>query len=391
MDYTEQSFLFKLKKGLRYIELYGINRTLAKINAQYHMKKKFNKFPEIHERKGSKAHVGLIGCGKFGYSNIAYYIIKNFGKIIRGAMDIDINKSISVFQKYNTDYYTNEADKIINDPDINLIFISSNHASHAEYAISALQMGKSVHIEKPHVVSIDQLVRLCIAMQDSKGGVRLGFNRPGSILGEEIKKILLKQSGTAMFNWFVAGHEIEDDHWYFAKEEGGRVLGNLCHWTDFILQMVPYEQRFPITIIPSRSQKSDCDISVSLVFGDGSIGTITFSAKGHTFEGVREALNAHKGNALIQLRDFKSLRIDIIDKRIKRNLLRRDHGHEQAILNSYNMINNQSLRESVAYVWDTGYLVLKTKEALENNCSITIDGFEISFLNECAKFKDQKY
>ena len=87
-----------------------------------------------------------------------------------------------------------------------------------------------------------------------------------------------------MINWFVAGHEIDPSHWYFHEKEGGRVLGNLCHWTDFTYQMIDEKNRYPIKIIPTRSEKADCDISVSYVFGDGSIASITFSAKGHTFE-----------------------------------------------------------------------------------------------------------
>ena len=30
-----------------------------------------------------------------------------------------------------------------------------------------------------------------------------------------------------MISWFIAGHNIDSDHWYFNPKEGGRVLGNL--------------------------------------------------------------------------------------------------------------------------------------------------------------------
>ena len=65
-----------------------------------------------------------------------------------------------------------------------------------------------------------------------------------------------------MFNWFIAGNEISPEHWYFKEEEGGRVLGNLCHWTDFVLQLVAPEDRYPLTTTPTRGKKSDCDIAV---------------------------------------------------------------------------------------------------------------------------------
>ena len=379
MDYTQQSLFFKLNKTLRYIRLYGLSRTLVKIKGQYHMKKKYSDLPLNHSRKNNKAHVGILGCGNFGFSNIAYYLRKNYGNVIKAAMDIDINRTVSLYEEYKIDYYTQDPLEIINDPQINLVYVASNHASHAEYAIKAIEKGKAVHIEKPHAVNLDQLIRLCNAIKQYDGKVRLGFNRPKSKLGLLVSQALNEQTGTTMINWFVAGHQIEESHWYFSAEEGGRVLGNLCHWTDLTYNMISPQSCFPITIIPARAEKSDCDISVSYVFGDGSIATITFSAKGHTFEGVRETLNAHKGNVLLELKDFQKLRIDNVDKVTNHNLSRRDHGHKKAIVDSYKMLEDNALAEDLEYIWNTGYLVIKTREALEQQKTITIQGFEESY------------
>ena len=159
-------------------------------------------------------------------------------------------------------------------------------------------------------MSRDQLDRLCRAMEESNGRVALGFDRPRSRFGREVSRALASQSSPAMSTWLIAGHEIKPDHWYFAEAEGGRVFGNLCHWTNFVYQMVPPEARFPVTIEPTRARQSDCDIALTLRFGDGTIAAITFSAKGHTFEGVRERFAAQRGNVLIWLDDFQTLRID---------------------------------------------------------------------------------
>ena len=35
--------------------------------------------------------------------------------------------------------------------------------------------------------------------------------------------------------------------------EGGRVLGNLCHWTDFVLRLVPTDT-YPIRITPTAAR-----------------------------------------------------------------------------------------------------------------------------------------
>lgn len=382
MDYTQQPLGFQVRKALRYVQLYGVRRTVIKAQSHYHMNKRYRRLPKPRPTETEARHVGVLGCGKFAYSSIAYYLTRNFGDVIRWAMDTDIHRAASLSQKYRLPYYTNEAQDVLSDPAVDLIYIASNHASHADYAIEALKRGQSVHIEKPHVVDENQLQRLCTAMQDSSGHVALGFNRPRSPIGREIKRRLNEQAGPSVFNWFVAGHEIPPDHWYFREEEGGRVLGNLCHWTDFVYQMVPPDRRFPIEINPTRAEQRDCDIAVTFAFGDGSIAAITFSAKGHTFEGVKERFAGHRGNALIVMDDFKTLVIDVVDTRHRMRMRFRDHGQERSITDSYRMLGANPEPDSrasrIAYVWETGQLFLKTKQALDERRAITLDRFEDS-------------
>lgn len=377
IDYVKAPLLFKLRKAARYVRLYGLNRTLWKARGQYHMRRKFDQLPPPREGSG-KAHVGILGCGNFAYSNIAYYLGKKHRGALRACMDRNIDRAASLFQDFKLDYYTDDADRIMDDDRIDLVYIASNHASHAEYAIRALDKGKSVHIEKPHVVNFDQLHRLCSAMARSTGSVGLGFNRPNSRIGKLIREALAAQSGPTMLNWFIAGHEIDEDHWYFKQEEGGRVLGNLCHWTDLIYHCIPEEARYPITIKPTKAAKSDSDIAVTYTFGDGSIAALTFSAKGHTFEGVRERFAAHRGDVLVFMDDFQSLIIETNAE--KRNLgsRRRDHGHRAAIEYSYSASRTapgDPSRLPVAYIWESGELFLKTKEALDQDCVQVVEAY----------------
>lgn len=362
MDYTKEDLFFKIKKTLRYLRLYGLNRTRAKILGQYHMNN-LNPRGDLSKKINGK-NVAIIGCGNYSFNVIAFYLLKK-GRVIRATMDIDKARAKSLAYHVRANYYTTSVDDLLVDEAIKLVFISSNHHSHAEYAIRFLRAGKHVHIEKPHVVNFDQLSRLVDAMKDSEAKVRLGFNRPSSTFGKLILENMRAEPGPAMINWFVAGHEIDPEHWYFHEQEGGRVLGNLCHWTDFCYHQLGGQAAFPIKIYPVVAEKSDCDISVSLVAADGSIATITFSAKGHTFEGVREKLNVHKGNLLLTMSDYETLRVDVISrKRIYRNIFR-NHGHKNNILKSYGLLSDEQ-GESCEYVVSTAKLFLAVKEALES-------------------------
>jgi predicted dehydrogenase len=375
MDYTRQPLAFKARKALRYIRLYGPDRTLVKVRSQYHMNKRYDRLPPCDARLVDRRHVGILGSGKFAYAQVAYYLRRNHGDVIRAVMDPHPERAASLFQRSRAVYHTTDAQAVIADPAIDLLYIASNHASHADYAVAGLEQGKTVHIEKPHVVSEDQLERLVAAMEQTGGRVALGFNRPESDFGRAIKAHLAAESGPAMFNWFVAGHEIDAGHWYHREEEGGRILGNLCHWTDFVLQMVPPAGRFPILITPTRFEEADTNIAVTFTFGDGSIAAITFSAKGHTFEGVRERFSAQRGDALISLDDFQRLTIEVGARKRRHRSRFRDHGHERRISDSYRLARGEVPGCTPAYVWETGMLFLRTRQALGEMRPLTLGAY----------------
>src|SRR3954465_998973 len=115
MNYTSRPLSFKLKKAARYTRLYGLRRTLVKVQSQYHMAKTYEKLPSIKTEQNGRAHVGLIGCGNFAFANIAFYLRKNYGRVMRAAMDIDINRAASLFEKYHLNYYTDNVDELLSD------------------------------------------------------------------------------------------------------------------------------------------------------------------------------------------------------------------------------------------------------------------------------------
>jgi predicted dehydrogenase len=374
MEHPEVGLGYKIRKVLAYVRMYGLMRVLGKVRGQYHLRAKFDPLPETGTRVSTGKHVGLIGCGLFPFANICHYLVRNHGKVIRAGMDIDPHRAASLFHRYGLDYYTTDAQELFDDPEIDLIYVASNHASHAEYAIRALEAGKAVHIEKPHVVNRDQLARLREAAEKHGGKVHLGFNRPHGPIGQKMLSHLASQSGTVMINWFVAGHPIPRDHWYRNEGEGGRVLGNVCHWTDFTLHMIPKEGRYPIRINPTRTGDSDQDVAVTFSFGDGSIAALTFSAKGESFRGVRERFTGHRGDVLMFMDDFSRLTVDHGEKRFTVRSRHHDQGHQASILAAYEMSRRGGNKPGapLSHVYETAELFLCTAEALETNQVVTI-------------------
>jgi predicted dehydrogenase len=329
--------------------------------------------------KGKSRKIGIIGCGNFSFSNIAYYLSKEDKNFLLCTYDKNPSRSISLCRTYNGKIAYNNISDFINDKDLKLVYISSNHSTHATYAIECINAGKDVHIEKPTVVSYEQLEKLSQVINlNPKVKIFQGFNRPKSKLYLKLKNYLNSESGPLMINWFVAGHEIPNDHWYFDETEGGRILGNLCHWTDLTLELIGYKNAFPCKIKNSTPHNSKSDFVISIEFADKSCAAITFSAKGHSFEGVKEILNIHKGNLIGTLKDFHVLNLDIINKKINKKLMYRDHGHRANIINSYNSsLNNVTDGVPLSYLVASSLLALKVKESVDSKSDILITQQEI--------------
>jgi predicted dehydrogenase len=380
-SHLDQSIAFKMRKVARYVTLFGPARTLVKVRGQNHLNRKQGfdgpvwKNPACRSPDHPDRFVGLIGCGNFPYCNVAYFLKKTTPNFLRATYDLLPARARSLCADYTGAYATNNVEAMLADEKIRLLYISSNHASHAEYAIRGLDAGKHVYIEKPHVVTADQLRRLDEAQKrNQQCMVFLGFNRPRSALFQRVMHAIGGQSGPLMVNWFIAGHKIDDGHWYFSEAEGGRILGNLCHWTDLTLQMVGIDNAFPCEISAVSAPDAKSDFSISMVFANKSVAGITFSAKGHTFEGVREVLNAHRGDVLLSMSDFHTLRIDQGHKRYRYRGLYRDHGHGANINNAYEAVrsNDRSKAVSPAQSNATARLFLAVKDAVDRRRTIVL-------------------
>ncbi len=378
MEDAASPMRLKLKKVFRYTRLYGIRRTYIKVQGRRHMSRRFQSLPPSSHRLLSSQVVGLIGCGNYAFSNIAYYLARQYGRVIGACMDIDPHRAASLAQYFGAPLFTSDAAELLDQDRIRLVYIASNHASHAEYAVQALEKGKDVYIEKPHVVNQDQLDRLVEAEHRYGGRVYLGFNRPVSHFGQQIRDILSCEPAPGMYNWFVVGHALKNDHWYHRPAEGGRVLGNLCHWTDFLYHLVD-DDPFPIQITPTRGDRADVDICVTFSFADGSTGVICFSEKDEPFEGIREKFCAHKGKCLLTMDDFQSMTVDVHHQKRKYRRSHRDQGHRNNILGAYASSIHRLPYDrqcEIKRMVDTATIFLGTKTALERNETTVIYPFQ---------------
>src|SRR5262245_30785650 len=72
---------------------------------------------------------------------------------------------------------TTDSAEVLANPAVDLVFVATQHASHAALAARALRAGKAVWLEKPAAITPEQLAELEAALAETRGFLALGFNR----------------------------------------------------------------------------------------------------------------------------------------------------------------------------------------------------------------------
>lgn len=308
------SFKANLQKIIRYILIYGFGRTLVKVLGRLRPKLKIwllLNFPHYH-RTGKT--IGIVGCGQHSYSSIAFFLSTSTKSKIQFALDIDKDASESFAYAYNAEdisFKYNSNEDIIDIPD--LVYISSNHSSHAEYAINFLKQGSDVFIEKPIAINEQQINMLSRAVNDSKNKVYVGYNRPNSPSIALIKKYATKKDLPLTLSCFITGHFIPENHWYRDSAEGTRIVANLGHWIDLSAHILFWRNFFPdqlnISISYSNIKTPSDNINVTITSDLGDLISLTFTSRSEPFEGVNETINFQQGDLIAKIDDFRTTKI----------------------------------------------------------------------------------
>lgn len=103
---------------------------------------------------------GFIGCGEVTEkkSGPAFNMIS--GSQIQAVMSRNADKARSYAQRHQVPRWYTDAQELINDPDVNAIYIATPPSSHATFAIMAMKSGKPVYVEKPLAASYEDCVRV---------------------------------------------------------------------------------------------------------------------------------------------------------------------------------------------------------------------------------------
>ena len=103
---------------------------------------------------------GFIGCGEVTEKKSGPAFNEVEGTQVVAVMSRSENKARSYAERHHIRKWYTDAQELIDDPDVNAIYIATPPSSHATFAIMAMRAGKPVYIEKPLAASYNDCIRI---------------------------------------------------------------------------------------------------------------------------------------------------------------------------------------------------------------------------------------
>ena len=265
--------------------------------------------PIVRNAKNSRVMLGVLGAGLYANATLLPVLRKNNRIKLVGIASASGLHAQHAGKKFKFDYATSSDDEIINDPNIDTVAILTRHDTHADLILKVLQAGKHVFVEKPLAIDIDQLTAISEQLlKTDENLLTVGFNRRFAPLAQQLSAFLKDRSEPLHVHYRVNAGYIPLNHWIQDPAVGGgRIIGEGCHFVDFITFLVG---AVPISVttqaLPDNGKYREDNVSMTFTFPDGSIGVVDYLANGDKSL-PKERMEVFCGGRVAVLDDFRAL------------------------------------------------------------------------------------
>jgi len=217
----------------------------------------------------SSVVLGVIGAGNYAQGVLLPQFKANADVTLRMVCTATGVKAEKAKEKFGFETSTTNWRDVLADKAVNAVLIATRHDLHAEIVVEALRAGKTVFCEKPLCLRGEELDEITGAIQKS-GNSRLlvGFNRRFAPFAARAREL----AGPLVMRYRVSIQPLPADHWINDPEMGGgRILGEVCHFIDFLR----FTARSRVVSVFAQGFGRE-NVQVALRFADGSVGSIDY-------------------------------------------------------------------------------------------------------------------
>lgn len=251
--------------------------------------------------------LGIIGAGNFASATIIPALKKVNAPIKYIASAQGLTAKV-LAKKAQAENATSDYRVMLDDPEINMVIITTRHNLHASMVMEALEAGKSVFEEKPLCLNEEELQNIENAYMKVSDKITLtvGFNRRFSPFAVKMKALVGggPKNIVATMN---AGY-IPPEAWVQDMEVGGgRVIGEACHFIDLCSFLADSKVvAVCMNALGENPQENTDNVSILLKYENGTNAVINYFANGSKSY-VKERVEVFSQEKVLVLDNWRKL------------------------------------------------------------------------------------
>lgn len=288
-------------------------------------------------RSAGGIRLGVLGAGNFATNVLLPAIQKLPGLTLVGIAAPSGTSAGHAAEQFDFRYATSDPERVLDDPEVNAIAVLTRHHLHVPQTVAALSAGRHVFCEKPLAITPEGLAAVeealtNLAVAQAPPALMVGFNRRFAPLARSLASFLEGREEPLVAHYRVNAGYLPPDHWLHDPEQGGgRLVGEACHFVDFLAFLVGEPPKSVRAFgVPDSGRDQGDNFVLTCTFPDGSLGTVAYLANGdRAFP--KERVEVFTAGRVAVLDDFRALET-VRDgrRRVQRSRLRQDKGHRAA-------------------------------------------------------------
>lgn len=178
-----------------------------------------------------KIAVGIIGCGNLGKTHAECIQQLEHMETVAYA-DVYEPSAVRLLEQFGGRYATTDAGELLRDASIDAIYVTTQHDTHADLCIRALEAGKHVLVEKPMAMTVEDCERIAEAVRASGKKLMTAYKMRYYNMLWKAKELI---PNPVMVTMQMMDHRWGEGLWVNDPVKGGgNVVSQGCHSTDVL-------------------------------------------------------------------------------------------------------------------------------------------------------------
>ncbi len=231
--------------------------------------------------KPQKGLIGIIGAGNFT-SAMILPSLKKCKAYIKSIASSGGLSGTTMAKKYDIINSTTDYKTILGDEEIDLVFVTTRHNTHANMVCEVLEAKKHVFVEKPLALNYDELNKVVETYNISNHTLMVGFNRRFAPLAMKMKSLVGNLNTPINIIATMNAGMIPKNVWVHDMEVGGgRIIGEACHFIDLCSYLTGSNViSVCMNALGTNPEENTDNVSILVKYENGSNATINYFSNG---------------------------------------------------------------------------------------------------------------